>query len=71
MVVCRRGMDKEALGVTDLSDLLIEENANSGSAALRFEHGDDVAGGPVAEELTERLLVIRDAMPLDQFDEVA
>jgi hypothetical protein len=43
---------------------------NAGGMAFCFEHGDDVLGGAIAEELAEGLLVIGNAMPLDERDEV-
>ena len=63
-------MNDEAFAMTNLSDVLIEDNANAGGAALRFQHGDDVASGAVAEELAQCFLVIGDAVLLDQCDEV-
>ena len=64
------GMDDEAFAVTTCSDVLIEDNANAGVSALRFQHVHDVASGAVAEELAQCLLVIGDAVLLDQCDEV-
>ena len=52
-------------------DSRVQENLNTGGAALGFEHVENRARGTVAEELAERLLVIRDAMFFDQGDEVA
>jgi hypothetical protein len=60
------GMDDEAFVVTNLSDVLIEDNANAGVPALRFQHGHDVASGAVAEELAQCFLVIRAALLLNQ-----
>ena len=37
---------------------------------LAFEHGDDVVGGAVAEELAEGLLVVGNAVLVDEGDEV-
>ncbi len=37
---------------------------------LGHQHGDDILGGIIAEELSERLLVIGDAVLFDQRDEV-
>ena len=56
--------------MTDLADVLIENDANAGRTALRFEHRNDIACGAIAEELAQGLLVIGDVMPLDQCDEV-
>ena len=47
-------------------DSRVQENLNTGGAALGFEHVENRARRAVAEELAERLLVIRDAMLLDQ-----
>ena len=52
-------------------DLRVQENLNTGGAALGFEHVENRARRTVAEELAERLLVIRDAMLFDQGDEVS
>jgi hypothetical protein len=38
--------------------------------AFGFEHGDDFGGRPVAEELAERFLVIRNSVFLDEGDEI-
>jgi hypothetical protein len=62
---------EESFAVPDLCDGLLEEDADAGGAALRFEHGDDVACGAVAEELAERLLVEGNAMPFDEGDEIS
>ena len=70
-VVRRRSVDDETFAVAHLGDVLVEDDADAGGAALRFEHGDDVARGAIAEELAEGLLVIGDAVFLDQRDEVA
>jgi len=70
-VVCCCGLNDKAIGMANRCDLLIEEDANAGGAAFCFEHGDDVASGAVAEELAEGLLVIGNAMPLDECDEIA
>ncbi len=45
-------------------------NAGVGFGALAEEHVEDVVGRAVAEELSEGLLVIRDAVFFDQGDEV-
>ncbi len=41
-----------------------------GGAAFGFEHVGDVAGGTVAEELTEGFFVVGDAMLFDEGDEI-
>ena len=38
--------------------------------AFGFEHLDNIAGGMIAEKLAQCFLVVRDAMLLDQSDEV-
>ena len=48
----------------------VQEDADVGGAAFFFEHPQHVAGGTVAEQLPERLLVIRNAVPLNQCDEI-
>jgi hypothetical protein len=57
--------------VVDLGDVLIDEDSSAGGMAFGFEHGNDVACGAIAEELTEGLLVIRNVVPLDECDEIA
>ena len=47
-----------------------EEHVHAGGAAFVGEHGDDLLGGVIAEELAGRLFVIRDAVLLDKRDEV-
>ena len=34
------------------------------------EHGDDLIGGAIAEKLAQSFLVVRDAVPFDEGDEV-
>jgi hypothetical protein len=63
-------VDDESFAVTDLSDVLVKRNANTGGAAFRFQHGDNVARGAIAEELAERFFVISDSISLDQRDEI-
>jgi hypothetical protein len=44
---------------------------NVGGAAFLEQHREDLARGSVAEELAERLLVIRNAMTFDHRNKIA
>ncbi len=67
------GLDAESCGSVRACDGVdggAGEDADACVFALAFEHGDDVLRGAVAEELAEGLLVVRDAVLLDQGDDV-
>ena len=67
-----RGFDaKSVVGVGDAQDAGRELNAGVGLGAFREQEIEDVVGGAVAEELAEGLLVVGDAVSLDEGDEVA
>src|SRR6185437_5556087 len=46
-VVCRRGVNCEPFAMTDLGNVLIENDANAGRMAFRFEHRNDIACGAI------------------------
>ena len=54
----------------DREDSCADDDAHSCVGALALEHGDDVVGGAVAEELAEGLFVIGDSVLLDHGDDV-
>jgi len=54
----------------DFADFGIHDNFHIGGAAFGFEHGDDLGGGIVAEELAEDLFVVGNSVFLDQRDEI-
>ena len=63
--------DPEAgVGMADVGDGMAEGELHPSPVAFVQEHGDDLAGGAVAEELAERLFVPGDAVALDQGEEV-
>lgn len=64
------GADDELAGVLDFLNFRIENNLDAGVAALGFEHAGDVLCGAVAEKLAQCFFVIRNAMLLDESDEV-
>ena len=64
------GLDLEGAGAGDGGDGAGEEELNLGGFAFGSEHGDDLAGGAVAEELAEGLFVVGDFVALDLGDEV-
>ena len=65
------GADDKLGGVADFLDFGVENNLDTGVAALGFEQAGDVLRRTVAEKLPKRFFVIRDAMLLDEGDEVA
>ena len=64
------GLDAEVVGARNVRDAVAEPHIDVSRRAFGEQHRDDGARGAVAEQLPERLLVIGDAMPLDQRDEV-
>src|SRR6266567_2615765 len=63
-------MGHELCRAPHLADSALRKNLHSCSATFRFQQFNNVLRGTVAEELTERFLVIRDAMLFHQRDEV-
>ena len=61
---------RKRLSSGDGEDAVAEEDGDVGFGALALEHGDDVVGGAVAEELAEGLLVVGDAVLFDEGDDV-
>ena len=59
-----------SVAATYVLNFRIQEDAHAGGAAFLFQHSQDVAGGTIAEQLSERLFVIRNAMLLDERDEI-
>ena len=55
---------------SDLAHFRSEPERHAGSLHLGQQHRDDLARRPVAEELTQRLLVPGDPMPVDHGDEI-
>ena len=64
------GFDAEAIGARNIGDGVADPDIDAALRAFGQQHGDDRARRAVAEQLAERLLVIGDAVPLDQRDEV-
>jgi len=64
------GNDVESVVTADFGDVCIAEKGDVGVGCFGDEHVEDVAGGAVAEELAELLFVPRDAVLLDQGEEV-
>ncbi len=48
----------------------VQNDADLGGVAFALEHGGDVVGGAVAEELAEGLFVIGNSMRFDETDEI-
>ena len=63
-------LDDEARIPLDAEHATTTSNLHSGALALRRQHVDNLLRAPVAEELSERLLVIGDAVALDERDEI-
>ena len=64
------GANCEVSVATDFADFGIYEDFYVGIAAFGFEHGDDLGGGIVAEELAESFLVVGNSVFLDEGDEI-
>ena len=64
------GADGERSVVADFTDVGIDHDFYIGVAALGFEHGDDLRGGIVAEELAESFFVVGDSVFFDEGDEI-
>jgi hypothetical protein len=60
----------ELRGSLHLMDSAIEEDLHAGGSAFRLEHPGDILRGTIAEELAQRFFVVRDAMLLDESDEI-
>src|SRR5258708_7133824 len=67
------GLDTKAIRAVarNFADVVPDSQIDFGRRAFREQHREYLARGAVAEQLAERLLVIRDSMPLDHRDEVA
>ena len=63
------GGDAKGAGLRDLRDTAVELQRHACPVAFALQQFDDLARADVAEELAEFLLVMGDAMPLDQRDE--
>ena len=70
MVGAGGGLDAEVGVVCDGDDFCAEEGLDFGLGALTFEHGENVVGGAVAEELAECFFVVGDAVLFYEGDEV-
>ena len=64
------GLDAESVATVDRGDPAAEPQINPGGLAFGQQHGDDLVRRTVAEQLPEGLLVIGDAVFLDQGDEI-
>ncbi len=65
------GVEHEALiALADGEDLGLELQGHAGPVALGQQNVDDLLGALVAEQLAQRLLVIVQAVPVHQIDEV-
>src|SRR6185369_432049 len=71
---CVKGVFGRPQGETcvacDLSDSRVEKNSYAHVPGFFFQQCDDLTRRAIAKELTERLLVERDAMFFDEGDEV-
>jgi len=65
--VCAHG---ECGVAADFADFSVDNDFYVRIAAFGFEHGDDLGGGIVAEELAESFFVIRNAVLFDEGDEI-
>ena len=67
----QRSIDAEAgFAVRDAIDAAVRLDAHAALCAFVDEHAHDLFRRVVAEQLAEFLLVVRDAMPLDELDEI-
>ena len=64
------GFEAEGGVAGEGEDAGAEEGGDMGGGALALEHGGDVVGGAVAEELAEGFFVVRNAVLLDEGDDV-
>ena len=64
------GLEVEAVGARDVGHFGLEADGGARGVAFGEEHGDDLAGGAVAEELAEGLFVPGDGVTVDEVDEV-
>ena len=64
------GGDGKAVGALDAGDAMAGLHHDAGGVAFGQQHGNDLAGRAVAEQLAQRLLVPGDAVPVHQVDEV-
>ena len=65
------GLQPEAVSAGNIRDGLTYPYVDTALRAFGHQHGDDGARRAVAEQLAERLLMIGDAMALDQRDEIS
>ena len=56
------GLEVEAVGARDVGHFGLEADGGARSVAFGEKHGDDLAGGAVAEELAEGLFVPGDGV---------
>src|SRR5438552_13570586 len=71
MYAALRRLDDEAVSLaSDAVHRTRHPPLHSAARAFRLEHRDDVERGAVAEELAELLLVVGDAVTLDETDEL-
>ena len=63
-------VDAKLIGARTLGDACADPHIDAARRAFGEQHRDDGARRAVAEQLPERLLVIGDAMALDQRDEI-
>jgi hypothetical protein len=64
------GADGEGGVAADFADFGVHDDFYIGIAAFGFEHGDDLRGGVVAEELAEGFFVVGNSVLLDEGDEI-
>jgi hypothetical protein len=58
-------------GAGDFGDTLLQADLHAGCVTFREQHGDDFAGGAVAEELAQGFFVPGDTVAVDEGEEVA
>src|SRR5258708_10376085 len=63
-------MNQEIGRALNFLDFGVQKDGDAGGAAFGFEHGEDIAGGTVAEKLVQSFLVIRDFVFFDQRNEI-
>lgn len=63
-------MDDELGPAAHFENSCIEKNADACRPTFFLQHGDDFAGGAIAEKLAQRLLVVTDAVLLDERNEI-
>jgi hypothetical protein len=66
-VVC---LDAKIVAAGNIGDGMAHPHVDANLRAFVHQHGDDGARGAVAEQLAQRLLVVRNAMALDQRNKI-